>query len=89
MTRPTVRAQLDPFASVITVDGQPLAGVRRATFVTEVGHLPTLTIDLSLRGAEVDGQMHVTVPPATAAALVALGWTPPPGQEVPDAAAHS
>lgn len=88
MTRPTVRAHLKPLTSVITVDGVPLTGVRRATFVTEVGHLPTLTLDLLLHEAEVDGETVVTVPPATAATLIALGWTPP-GQEVPNAAAHS
>ncbi|MFI6443814.1 hypothetical protein [Kitasatospora sp. NPDC050543] len=88
MTRPTVRARLEPLTSVVTVDGRSLTGVRRATFVAEVGCVPTLTVDLVLREAEVDGEVLLTVPQATAAALVALGWTPPPGQEVPDAAAH-
>ncbi|MFD5251316.1 hypothetical protein ACFWM5_00535 [Streptomyces bobili] len=63
----------------VAVDGTRLKGVRnvaiRAGLDQDTG--PTLTVELALDTALVDGQVVVQVPDDTAAALTALGWTPP------------
>jgi hypothetical protein len=80
--KPTVRAHLKPGMGVIEMDGTPLTGVRRAVIEAEVGHVPTLTVELSLQEAEINGEMVIAIPPGTAATLIGLGWTPPTGQLV-------
>lgn len=68
----------------IEVNGQALHGVRGLTVTSEAGGVPHLTLDFVIYELELDGELVVTVPPKTAASLVALGWTPPEGQEVTD-----
>jgi hypothetical protein len=41
------------------------------------GERPRLRLDLLLHEVTIDGEMQAIVPDETAAALVALGWTPP------------
>ncbi|MEU0199142.1 MULTISPECIES: hypothetical protein [unclassified Streptomyces] len=84
-----VRIELsrDGFLGSITVDGQPIRGVRAVSVEGEIGHRPIVRLEMLVHDvgtiAEPDA---VLIPDDTAAALVALGWTPPPGQEVTDAA---
>jgi hypothetical protein len=78
-----VELHLTPTArgSSILLDGEPLTGVRAVNVSAGVGELTTVTVDLLVREAtDLDAeQAIVQVPEQTAAALVALGWTPPPG----------
>ncbi|MFF6825036.1 hypothetical protein [Streptomyces longwoodensis] len=63
----------------VAIDGTRLKGIRNVTIrggLDQDGPA-TLTIDLALDLAVVDGQVVAQVPEDTAAALVALGWTPP------------
>lgn len=54
--------------------------VRAVRYSIEAGDLPRVTLDLVLTETEIDGDAVVSVPDTTRAALVALGWTPPPDQ---------
>lgn len=54
------------------------------TLVHKAGSIAELTLDLVIHDTDIDGKMHVRIPPQTEAALVALGWTPPPKDERPD-----
>lgn len=76
-----------PGQGTIAVDGTELHKVRAVAVEAAVGEITRLTVELAVHEAEIDGEMVVIVPPETAASLLALGWTPPPGQEVSDAAA--
>ncbi len=78
-----------PCRAEVLLDGQPLAKVRRFALSAAVNELAVLTLELVVHTCDIDGQMVTLLPPGTAAALAALGWTPPPGQqtEVPDASA--
>lgn len=78
-----------PGRAEVLLDGRPLAGVRSFTLGAAVNHVAVLTLELVVRTADIDGHVHTVIPPSTAAALAALGWTPPPEQptEVPDASA--
>ncbi|GAA2825284.1 hypothetical protein RMN57_13200 [Kitasatospora sp. CM 4170] len=87
-TRRTAHVALRPGRGTITVDGTELRGVVACEIRGHVQEVPTMVVALALHEIEVDGQMSISVPPNTAASLVALGWTPPPGQEVPNAVAH-
>lgn len=64
----------------IEVDGANISHACRGyTLEAKVGHRPQLTVDLVLHiGGEVGGEAEVFIPAQTHAALVALGWTPPP-----------
>jgi hypothetical protein len=76
----TVRLGSDGFRHSLIVDGVDLShGVRSAELTLASGELPTLVLDpviVSLDGAELE-QARVVVTDHAAAALVALGWTPP------------
>ena len=62
----------------IEIDGQRLPGVTGLQLAASVDDgVPRLTVDLNMHEVEIDGEMAVRVPERTAAALVALGWTPP------------
>lgn len=70
-------------SGTITVDGQPLKGVRSVSVDGEVGCRPVVRIELLVHDVGTVVQPDaVLVPECTAASLVALGWTPPSGQEV-------
>ncbi|MCX5229682.1 hypothetical protein [Streptomyces sp. NBC_00233] len=74
----------------ITVDGVPLKGVRSLSLDAGAGERPILRLELAVQDLSTVAETVIHVPDDTAATLVALGWTPPPGQpveEVPDAAA--
>ncbi|MER6515083.1 hypothetical protein [Nonomuraea sp. NPDC001636] len=66
----------------ITVDGVPLRGVRSLSLDAEVGERPILRLELAVHELSTVAETVIHVPDDTAATLVALGWTPPPGQEV-------
>lgn len=63
--------------SSIEVDGQRLRGVTGLELTANPDGVPVLTLGVRLHEVDADGQMTVTVPEDTRAALVALGWTPP------------
>ena len=64
----------------IEIDGQRLPGVTGLQLAASVDDgVPRLTVDLNMHEVEVDGDMVVQVPEQAAAALIALGWTPPEG----------
>lgn len=89
MTERTVNIHLDGTGSgTIEVNGQPLRGVRSLTLNSEAGQRPEITLELLLHDISTVAEARVLVTDDVAATLVALGWTPPPEQEVPDAAAH-
>jgi hypothetical protein len=74
----------------VTVDGVPLRGVRALSLDAGVGERPVLRLELAVYDISTVAAALIHIPEDTAATLVALGWTPPPGQpveEVPDAAA--
>ena len=65
----------------IEVGGHDISNaVRGFTLTSEVGHMPGILLDLLVftGETEVEGDVKVHVPDETAAALVTLGWTPPP-----------
>lgn len=70
----------------IELDGQPLRGVRSFVLRGGVGERPELELDVAVHDVSTFAETIVLVPSDTAATLVALGWTPPPEQEVDDAA---
>lgn len=91
MTR-TARIELNGFGmGSIEVDGVPLKGVRSLSLDSTVGDRPVLRLELAVHDVSSVAETCIHIPDHTAATLVALGWTPPPGQpvdeEAPDAAA--
>jgi hypothetical protein len=78
----TVRLSSDGMRHTLIVDGIDLSrGVRSARLTLATGELPTLVVDpiiFNLDGADL-GSARVLVSDQAAAALVALGWTPPDG----------
>lgn len=89
MTARTASIHLDSAGSgTITVDGHQLRGIRSLTLDAAAGEVPQLTLELRLLDVSTMAETSVLIDDDTAATLVALGWTPPPDQEVPDATAH-
>lgn len=76
----TVQLGSDGVRHSLVVDGVDLSlGMRSATLRLAAGELPTLEVDpliMNLGGSEVE-RVRVVVTDQAAAALVALGWTPP------------
>lgn len=68
--------------AVVLVDGQRIGGVQDFTLTGAAGEVPQLTLELATYDVSTFAEADVLVPADTAAALVALGWTPPDGQEV-------
>lgn len=84
MTTPKVKITADAIGQgSIEVDGQDLKGVRGFTLSSEVGCVPQITLDLHVYDVSTFAEADILVPANVAATLVKLGWTPPPGQEVP------
>ncbi|MDX3019870.1 hypothetical protein [Streptomyces acidiscabies] len=69
-------------SGTIEVDGQPIRGVHSLTLTSDAGESPTLTLELLLHDVSTMAETIVLIDDDTAATLVALGWTPPPEQEV-------
>lgn len=68
----------DPGRATVEIDGQDVSdAVRGFTLDGKAGHRHQLVLDLLVDVGEVSGKAHVHIPPATAALLVDLGWTPP------------
>jgi hypothetical protein len=66
----------------VEIDGQRLPGVTGLRLDASTDEdVPRLTVHLAMDEVEVDGEMTVQIPDRTAAALAALGWTPPEGSE--------
>lgn len=74
------RVRLDAHGTgAVEVDGHDVtSSVRGLTLTAEAGCLPHLVLDLLVFTSEAEGEAQVRIPDDTAAALVALGWTPPP-----------
>lgn len=86
------RIELDAAGDgTIEVDGVPLRGVRALSLDAGLGERPVLRLELAVHDISTLAEARIYIPDDTVAALVALGWTPPPGQpvdeEVPDATA--
>ncbi|MFE1358845.1 hypothetical protein [Streptomyces harbinensis] len=65
----------------LTIDGVDVSrGTSAATLTLAPGALPSLTVDPIVHAIEDSqlGEVQVHIPPATAALLRVLGWTPPP-----------
>lgn len=81
MATRTVHATLTPTGQgTITVDGHDLSNATRGISLrSEVGQMPEILLDLVvIETTRIDAEeVEVTIPTATAEALVALGWTPP------------
>lgn len=88
MTTRNVKLSVDATGrGKVEVDGQDLKGVRGFTLNSEVGCLPQLTLDLHIYDVSTFAEADILVPRDVADTLVALGWTPPQGQEVSSDAA--
>jgi hypothetical protein len=78
MTDRTAHLRLGLDGGAVEVAGHDLS---RSTTALRLehrpGHRPLLRLELLLDQAHVEGEVQVVVPDETAAALVALGWTPP------------
>jgi hypothetical protein len=88
----TARIELNALGmGSIEVDGVPLKGVRALSLDSAVGDRPVLRLELAVHDISTAAETLIHIPDDTAATLVALGWTPPPGQpvdeEMPDATA--
>ncbi len=68
--------------SSITVDGLPLKGVRALSLDADMDERPVLRLELAVHDISTLAETLIHIPDGTAATLVALGWTPPPAQEV-------
>lgn len=68
---------LEPHKGSISIDGTRLTGVRAVTIHGSFNEVPTITLDLLLASALIDGEYIVQVPDETVTTLTALGWTPP------------
>ncbi|MFB7589369.1 hypothetical protein [Streptomyces sp. NPDC056169] len=66
----------------IKVDGVPLKGIRALSLDAAVGERPILRLELAVYDISTVAETSIHIPDDTAATLVALGWTPPPGQPV-------
>lgn len=83
MHRRTAHVRMNGPDATVNVDGADLSHATRAyTIGHQVGHQPQLLLDVRLDEVTIKGEMTVEVPEATAAALVALGWTPPDDQPI-------
>lgn len=82
MSARRVEINLSDGHGVILVDGQRVGGVRDLTLSAPFGEAPQLTLDVITHDVSTVAEAEVWVPADTAATLVALGWTPPDGQEV-------
>ncbi|MFE1349334.1 hypothetical protein [Streptomyces sp. NPDC058757] len=79
----TARIELNGFGQgSIEVDGVPIGGVRSLSLDATVDDRPVLRLELAVHDISTVAETLIHIPDDTAATLVALGWTPPPGQEV-------
>lgn len=83
MTARAARIYLTPRLGCIELDGTDISRFVQAVTIEGTAGQPTeLTLRTVLPMVDVDGEFEVAVDDATATALVALGWTPPDGQQV-------
>jgi hypothetical protein len=62
----------------VHVDGHEMTNdVCGVSFIAWAGDEPECELHLIIHDAAIDGEAKVVVPPGTASALEALGWTPP------------
>lgn len=81
MSTVNVRISTDPdrpSRGTLEINGQDIAnGVGSAQLTIGGGQIPTLDLRLLTAPVEFTGAVNVRMTPATIAALLALGWTPP------------
>jgi hypothetical protein len=83
MTDRTARLRLGLDGGTVEVAGHDVSlSVTALQLDHRAGHRPLLRLELLLQELDVEGEMQAFVPDETAAALVALGWTPP-GEQPP------
>lgn len=73
--------QPHPSGCLVEVGGQRLVGVKALTLSTDVDSLPRLELDPRLGGVDVEAEVVTMLPEGTRQTLIALGWTPPAGQD--------
>lgn len=75
-----------PNGGTVEINGRDISdSIRGVTVQHSIGHHPQLTLDVRVHVSEVEGEaVVVLLPESTAAALVALGWTPPAEQPIGD-----
>ncbi|MFI6814442.1 hypothetical protein ACIBG7_18670 [Nonomuraea sp. NPDC050328] len=83
MAAKKIRLDLPPGmrGGTIEIDGQPVRGVRGIKVETDINSLTTVTLDVIVRGLDLDSLAHVDVPEKTRETLIALGWTPPTNEQ--------
>ncbi|MYV64447.1 hypothetical protein GT043_00380 [Streptomyces sp. SID2131] len=65
----------------IEVDGVDISkAVRAVRFDSVAGELPRVEVELGVYDVSTQAEAQVYVPEETEAALIAMGWTPPPSQ---------
>lgn len=75
-----VRASIASLSSggvEVVLDGTVLPGVRSADVSTELGYIPTVTVELEAREVIVAGELRVELAAATIEVLEKLGWKGP------------
>lgn len=80
----TARINLDATGmGTVEIDGVDVSrAVSSVRIHAEVGERPHVTLGLALHDVSTLSEARVLIPEDTAAALVALGWTPPAGQDI-------
>lgn len=83
MLQRTARLNLAGRHGTIEIDGTDISrAVHSLTLEASVDELPRLRLELLLLDVSTTAETQIHVPDETAAALVALGWTPP-GEQPP------
>lgn len=88
MTKRTLTLSGGPMPYKVTLDGQDLSkGIRRLTIDVGPNDWPRVEAELVIHAIEVtelgvkDSHFVVSMPDEARAALIALGWTPPAGEQ--------
>ncbi|MFF6836019.1 hypothetical protein ACFY84_29940 [Streptomyces sp. NPDC012438] len=78
----TVRIALGgPGRGTVEVGGADIShAVRAVHFDAVAGALPKVELELSVHDVSTQAEAQVYVPEETEAALIAMGWTPPPSE---------
>lgn len=78
---------LRPGRGQIVIDGKDIS-TAVCGLILHADHksVPNLQLDLLCPDLLVNGEMQVTIPDRTAAALIELGWTPPQAETTGDEA---
>ncbi|MET9965443.1 hypothetical protein ABZZ80_05830 [Streptomyces sp. NPDC006356] len=82
MTQHSFTFEQDGHVGRVSIDGHDISkAIRSIRFDGDAGMHPRVTLDLHIHDVTTVSSegTEVLIPDATAEALIALGWTPPPG----------